>query len=245
MADDSTNDFETDFTVEIGTEITVSPETTAAAPGYVGQSITISGLAFKPNAEVTITFASDPVVVGTTPADANGDFSLTFKVPKSPAGAHTISASDGTSSLQMPFYMEADAPPVPQPLLPEIGAKAPAIAEFDWGDVSDESGVTYTLQVATTQDFGADSIVLDKDGLTTSDYTLSKDESLPSRSAKEPYYWRVMATDGAGNESDWTGANDFSVGVSLPPWTVHLFWGLGVVGGVFFGYFLGKRRGYY
>ena len=73
--------------------------TTTAAPGYVGQSVTISGVAFKPNVEVTITYTSDPIVVGTTPTDANGDFSYTFKAPKSPAGAHTISASDGTSSL--------------------------------------------------------------------------------------------------------------------------------------------------
>lgn len=244
-ADDGTNDAATNFTVEIGTAITVSPQTTAAAPGYVGQSVTISGVAFKPNTTVTITYASNPQVLGTTPTNAKGNFSYTFKVPKSPAGAHTISASDGVSSLQIPFYMESDAPPEPQPILPEIGTKAPAITGFDWGDVNDDSGVTYTLQVATSVDFSSSSIVLAKDGLNVSDYSLSKEEALPSRPAKAPYYWRVRATDDAGNESDWTAAHDFSVGKSLPSWAPNLFWGLGVAAAAFVGYLMGKRRSYY
>lgn len=242
-ADD--NNATVEFIVEVGTAVTISEVTSAASPGHVGQSITISGVAFKPNSEVTITYASDPQKVATTTSDANGDFSATFKVPKSPAGAHTISASDGTSTLSVPFYMEFEAPPTPQPLLPEMGTKAPSLTEFDWGDVDDDSDVTYTLQVATSEDFAPASLVLDKEGLTGSDYTLTDEEKLASRSANEPYYWRVKAIDGAGNESDWTGAVDFSVGLSLPPWTVHLWWGLGVIGAIFFGYYLGKRRGYY
>jgi hypothetical protein len=95
---------------------------------------------------------------------------------------------------------------VPQLILPETGTKAPAAASFDWSDVTDASGVTYTLEVAISQDFAASSLVLKKEGLTVLEYTLSKEESLPSRSLKEPYYWRVMAIDGAGNEGDWTDA---------------------------------------
>jgi len=141
--------------------------------------------------------------------------------------------------------MESKPPPIPQPLLPEIGMRAKSLTQFDWGDVTDDSGVTYSLQVANANTFATGSIVLDQKGLTQSGYILTKEEALKSRSANEPYYWRVRAVDGAGNESDWTGGNDFWVGRSLPSWTVHLFWGLGVVGAVFFGYFLGKRRGYY
>jgi hypothetical protein len=245
VASDGTNEAKTDFVVEVGTEITVSPETSASSPGHAGQSVTISGVAFTPNATVTITYASQPQVMGTTPTNANGDFSFTFKVPKSPAGAHAISASDGANTLQTSFYMEANPPATPQLLLPEVDMKAPSVPKFDWGDVSDDSGVTYTLQVATSETFAANTIVLEKKGLTASDYNLTKDEALKSRSAKEPYYWRVMAIDGAGNDGDWTATDDFWVGISLPRWTVHLFWGLGVIGAIFLGYYLARRRSYY
>ncbi len=241
--DEDDNEAETQFTVEVGTEIMVSPVTSAGAPGYVGQNVTISGVAFVPNSSVTITYTSTPVVVGTTTTNTDGDFSFTFKVPKSQPGAHTISASDGTNSLQLPFYVEANVPPVPQLLLPEAATKAPATASFDWSDVTDASGVTYILQVAISQDFAASSLVLKKEGLTISEYTLSKEESLPSRSLKEPYYWRVMAVDGAGNEGNWTDASDFSVGFSMPSWAVHVFWGIGVIAGTCIGYYQGKRRG--
>jgi len=58
---------------------------------------------------------------------------------------------------------------VPVLLLPENDSKAEAITHFDWEEVTDPSGVTYTLQVATSPGFTPSSIVLDKDGLTDSD----------------------------------------------------------------------------
>jgi hypothetical protein len=243
--DEDRNDASVKFTVEEAIEIAVTPVTSTASPGHVGQNVTVSGAAFQPNAQVTIVYTSTPQTVATTTSDANGNFTATFSIPKSDAGSHTITASDGTNSLQVPFYMESQAPDIPPPLLPLMGDRADNLTHFDWEDVEDVSGVTYTLQVATSEDFAPASIVLVKEGLTASEYTLTAAEKLPSRSKDEPYYWRVKAVDGAGNESGWTGVGQFYMGFSLPPWTVHLWWGLGCLGAGLGFYWLGKRRAYY
>jgi len=245
VEDDEGNDVEESFTAEIGIEVAISPLTSSTSPGYVGQNVTMSGIGFQPNATITIEFASDPTTVATTTSNAEGDFSATFSIPATTSGAHNITADDGTNSLSVPFYMESEAPPVPQPLLPLMGEKAPSKPTFDWESVVDDSGVTYTLQVAASSDFTAASMVLEVTDLTESEYTLTDEQKLDSRSAEEPYYWRVRAEDRAGNISEWTGAGEFSVGFSWPDWIIHLWWGLGVVGAIFLGYYLGKRRSYY
>jgi hypothetical protein len=246
VEDDEGNDAEGSFLVEIGIEISISAVTTPGSPGYVGDSVTVGGVGFEANSTITITYATDPQVVATTTSDANGDFTATFGIPKSAAGAHTITASDGTNSLEVPFYMEAQAPGKPQLVLPETGTKTKSLTEFDWESVEDPSGVTYDLQVATSEDFAAASIVLDIEGLTDSEYTITaKEEALPSRSEEEPYYWRVRAIDGASNTGAWSDVSNFHVGFAWPDWIIHLWWGLGVIGAIFLGYFLGKRRAYY
>jgi hypothetical protein len=121
VEDDDGNDDSGNFVVEIGIEISISKVTTPGSPGHVGDSITVSGTGFEANSTITVTYATEPKVVATTTSDAEGDFEATFDVPKSAAGAHTITASDGTNSLEVPFYMEAQAPGTPQLLLPEMG----------------------------------------------------------------------------------------------------------------------------
>ncbi|MBN2097978.1 MAG: leucine-rich repeat domain-containing protein [Dehalococcoidia bacterium] len=85
---------------------------------------------------------------------------------------------------------------------------------FDWSSVSDPAGVTYWLQIA--YDYGFTSLVLDKDGLATSDYTLSELEAL----ADGKYYWRVCAVDGLGHQSAWTSGWGITVDTAAParPW---------------------------
>ena len=123
--------------------------------------------------------------------------------------------------------------------------KAASQTYFDWENVTDPSGVTYDLQIAIDGEFTTSAMVLEKTGLTDSEYTLTKEEALESRSEEEPYHWRVRATDGASNASAWTGTGEFSVGFAWPDWIIHLWWGLGVLGIGFLGYYLGKRRAYY
>lgn len=197
------------------TSLTVSPVTSPSSPGHVGQNIVLSGVDFQPNATVTITYSTTPVTIATTRSDASGNFAIDFDAPQSPAGVHTINASDGVNSFQVLFYMEAQAPPIPQTISPETGAMTAPLVRFDWKNVRDESGVTYTLCVATKMSFVSDSIVLQKTGITDSEYKLSEAEALACRSDEQPYYWRVKAVDGAYNESGWSGAGEFYIGGSI------------------------------
>ncbi len=225
------------------TDATISQETSAASPGYIGMELTITGSGFKPNATVTITYTTAPVVLATVATDANGAFSATFKVPPSQYGEHTITASDGTTTKQFTFIMESTPPSIPAPLKPEMGIKAKAEAYFDWGDVTDTSGVTYTLQIASDEDFT--SIVLEKKDLTDSEYTITKEEKLESVSKKAPYYWRVKAIDGASNEGQWTGAGSFYVGFQWPQWAIYTLFSIGALLLGILGFWVGRKTSYY
>jgi len=249
VEDDDGNDDSVAFTIYIATEVSISPVTTQASAGHVGTDITVSGVGFNPSVQITITYASTPVVFTTT-SDAEGAFTYTFKAPKSEAGQHTITASDGTNSLTMTFYMESTPPPVPEPILPETDVKTASPVHFDWESVTDDSlPVTYTLQVATGDDFTVASIVRERKGLTDSEYTLTEEEKLEPKGKETPYYWRVKAIDGASNESAWSTPKSFytggGFGFALPSWKIHLFWGIGVAVAIAFGYWLGRRRAAY
>jgi len=240
-ASDGTNKAAANFTVQA--TISLSPATSQAFPGHVGMEITISGTGFIPNAAVTLTYATEPIVVATTTADGIGAFSATFTVPPSQAGAHMVTASDGTNTLTSTFYMERAAPPIPMPLLPETDTKAEAEALFDWEDIDDPSGVTYTLQVATTENFTKDSIVLEKEGLSQSEYTVTKEEKLKSTKKDAPYYWRVKAIDGASNEGEWTTPWSFYVGSAFGAsnWGLYVLCVLGGLLLLFIVFKLGRR----
>jgi hypothetical protein len=196
---------EDDVGFDITLEINLSRTT-----GNVGSEVAVSGSGFTPNAMVTVTYASEPVVVATTTADANGKFSATFTVPKSKYGQHTITASDsaGITATTM-FTMESTPPQAPLPLIPQEGTKADSQAYFDWDDATDPSGVSYTLQIAADESFT--DIVLEKTELAESEYTLTEEEKLEPTSNEAPYYWRVRAVDGAENASDWTTPGPFYV----------------------------------
>jgi len=234
------NEAEAGFNVGIATAISISPSISQASPGHVGMDVTISGTSFKPNGTITITY--DAVAVATTTSDAKGNFTASFKVPESETGTHTILASDGVSDKALSFYMEGTAPPAPAPILPKPNSWVAAQPLFDWQDVTDPSGVNYTLQIAVDANFTPDTLVLEKQGLPSSEYNPTVGEKLPRSERGSPYYWRVKASDGASNESDWSVPETFYVGSAfqLPSWAI---WVLAVVGGVglfILGYRLGK-----
>jgi hypothetical protein len=84
--------------------------------------------------------------------------------------------------------------------------RRPAIPRrtFDWGDVSDPSGVSYNLQVDDDADFSRP--IISKEEVAQSTYTLAEGEAL----SKGTYYWRVKAVDGAGNTAGWTDSFSFT-----------------------------------
>ncbi len=75
-----------------------------------GDSLTVSGNGFTAGAQVVVTIASEPVVLATVNANAQGAFSVTAVIPADfPEGNHTIKASGasptGTLVLETPVQV--------------------------------------------------------------------------------------------------------------------------------------------
>ena len=250
-ATDGTNDDALDFTILI--TASCSPTT-----GNVGTPLTVTGTGFIAGRTLTIKY--DTTEVATDIVDTNGAFSVTFNAPASPGGAYTIIATDGTTTRQFTFTMESTPPPTPEPLLPPMDSiiEEEAPLHFSWEDVADPSGVTYTLQVAT--DFNLTSLVLEKEGLTLSEYTLTEQKTktlAPIEGEEATYYWQVKAIDDASNESEWSSTGSFIISYPLPPtlpptptgftmpdWAIYLAFGVGALLVGILGFWLGKRAAY-
>ena len=211
--------------------------------GHVGEEIVVFGRGFTAGEEITISYDSEQIAEGA--ADAGGIFSISFDVPKSKFGNHEVTASDGLSQVTSLFYVESDAPEAPELVSPTELGKAKADAYFDWESVTDPSGVGYILEVASDADFT--SVILEKTGLTSSDYEMSKDEKLRSTTDDAPYYWRVKAVDSASNESQWSEVGSFYVGFSfkMPAWLIYTLIGIAAVIVAFIAFRLGRRVAYY
>jgi len=220
---------------------TISPETSVTSPGHVGMELTIDGTGFKANSTVSIKYTPD-LFLATTTTNARGNFSVTFTIPPSAAGQHTITVTDGQTIDSFTFFMELTPPPLPMLVSPQAGTRADQPVHFVWQSVTDPSGVTYVLQVAKDANFTV--MVLQKEGLTTSEYSLTEQQKLESVSKDEPYYWRVKTIDGASNDSGWSSAKSFYVDFAfeLTGWILYTV--MGVEGLVFLimGYLLGRRK---
>ncbi|MEP6902511.1 MAG: FecR domain-containing protein [Actinomycetota bacterium] len=75
---------------------------------------------------------------------------------------------------------------------------------FRWQSPDVTSALTYTLQVAKLPSFAADYMVIDRQALTSSSFTLGG--LLPGT-----YYWRVQASSGSGQTSNWSEQWKFTV----------------------------------
>ena len=210
-----------DFTVD--TKITIS-----AQNGEVGLKLKVDGTGFESWGIVTIKYDDEEMVVVIT--DINGTFSVNFNVPVSAAGTHNVTITDGFNTKQFIFTVESEPPPVPEIFVPKLDSVVAAKVFFDWASIYDPSEpVVYTLQVARTADFQQP--ILEKKGLSVSQYTLSEEEALrPSRRSTH-YYWRVRAIDSASNEGDWSVPVVFQVEPSniLPAWAEITLIGIGIL----------------
>ncbi len=75
-----------------------------------GDTITVTGTDFEPNAEITFTVHSTPREVGRVHADSNGDALFIFQMPLDiEAGDHTLLADNGIHSAQIPVKVTASA----------------------------------------------------------------------------------------------------------------------------------------
>jgi len=231
VRDESHNVATAELTVlPIPAAISLNPATSPDSPGHVGMELTVGGIWFVPDATINITYGNgETLAVATTQALDSRNFSVTFTVPPSAPGSHTVTASDSVNSVAAVFTMESERPLTPVPLLPETASTLETDEPFDWEDVSDPSGITYVLQVADNSDFAI--IVLEKGELADSEYTLSGEERLRLAERETPYYWRVKAVDGTFTESYWMIPSPFYIGspqgASLTGWMKYLWIGVG------------------
>ncbi|MBM4462041.1 MAG: hypothetical protein FJ012_01735 [Chloroflexi bacterium] len=125
-----------------------------------------------------------------------------YVIGKNALGIWQAEASATTAS----WTVDTTPPSAPTLLTPANEARfSKKTPTLDWSDVTDASGVTYSLQIDDNADFS--SPIISRQGLTGSTYTLTGGEAL----SKGTYYWRVRAVDGAGNVSAWTAPFSFSV----------------------------------
>jgi hypothetical protein len=191
--------------------------------GHVGMNLTVTGGGFSTSKDVEVMYDGGQAATGRT--NSKGSFNVTFAVPESPHGARQVTAEDtaGNDATAI-FTMESDRPDVPELISPpdesRVGLVSRVRPTFEWSEVSDESGVRYSLEIASSANVttaGFVEPVLSKQGLVGTNYTLNATEALPYGT----YYWIVQAIDGAENESGWTAARSFTAGL-LPLWAFIL-----------------------
>jgi len=212
----------------------------------VGAPIGIGGAGFAAGSTVTIKYGG--VTRATAEVESNGTFQVIFEIPEILTGARQFIISDGINTTTANFVVETTAPAEPSLISPDPGVKIKIPVTFDWDDVTDASlPVTYDFQIATEEDFNADSIILEKNSLTDSIFMLTEAEGLELASDNATYFWRVKSVDGALNESDWSAASDFlASGPSVfPRWALILIIVFGSIFVFGVGFFIGRRTAYY
>jgi len=145
-----------------------------------------------------------------TQTQANGNVVINFRVPASPVGKQTVTATDDGTSASAYFTVNEKVLPTPLLTSPEDESTLRSVqVTFQW--LTSGSDVTYTLEISESASFT--SIFQPRSGIGESSYTLTEEEALP----KGTYYWRVKAVDGYGNESPWSDSRRFTVS-PIPTW---------------------------
>lgn len=210
-------------TLIISPKIEINPTS-----GAISEDVVVTGTGFGGSQPLTISYDGNQVATDSA-TDSKGSFTVSFEVPKSKAGDHTITVADAIASVASASYsVESTPPPTPRLISPEAGKRSgffgKTIITFEWSDVDDPSGVIYLLEISQNVDFSG--TMLRKENLSQPQYTLTEEEAM----SKGEYYWRVKAIDGASNEGEWTTGQLFKVGV-MEPWmlAVIIIAGLGIL----------------
>jgi hypothetical protein len=208
-----------EFRFEIKPDIVLSPN-----EGHVGTDLAVTGQGFAANEDVNVTYDGNQKATAET--NDEGSFEVSFLVPESQYGERLVTAGyAGQNAANAIFTMESDPPPVPMLISPRNGSRVGLVGKvaptFQWSEVSDDSGVYYHLQIATSDEVTANGEFVEPmisiTDLTETSYTLEEAEALPN----DAYYWSVQAVDGAENGSGWAAARSFRIGL-LPRWAFIL-----------------------
>jgi hypothetical protein len=204
------------FSFVIKPGIVLSPD-----EGHVGTELTVTGSGFAINKDVVIMYNDEDNQVATDTTDNKGSFDVSFPVPESQHGERQVIARDAAgNNATANFTMESVPPETPSLTSPADGSRVGFVVRvrptFKWSEVADESGVYYSLQIATSANVttsGFDNPKVSVSDIVGTNYTLNATEALPYGT----YYWIVQAVDRAGNAGNWTAARSFRAGL-LPLW---------------------------
>jgi hypothetical protein len=231
-----------ELSFEIGPGLVLSPD-----EGHVGINLTVTGGGFTANEDVVIRY--DGSQKATTTANNKGSFVVSFPVPESQHGERPVTAeADGELQATANFALESDPPDTPELISPADGDRVGFIGKvrptFEWSEVSDDSGVYYSLQIATSSNVTATGFadpIVTISNIVGRNYTLEKTEGLPYGT----YYWIVQAVDGAENAGNWTAVYSFRAGL-LPLWAFIVIM-VGIAGGIGAAvyFFVIRKRIYY
>ena len=226
-----------EISFEVVPSIALSP-----TQGHVGTSLTVSGGGLPAGESVTVTY--DGVSKGSSLTGSDGSLSgISFEATHTQSthtADHNVVATYDTTTVTRTFVMESDAPAKPTLSSPASGIRIGVFRKqtptFSWSAVTDDSGVTYNLEIGTTANFAQ--VLISRTGLTDTSYTLAQAEALDYGT----YYWRVKAIDGAQNDNGWTSAYSFKSGL-LPFWAFIAIVALAAVLIAVVIYILVRRRG--
>jgi len=200
----------TEASVEIVPYVVLNPELPE-----IGTRVVVSGCGFAANSVVHLKY-DDMAIANSPTTGENGCFSYDFVIPESAETQHIIVVTDedgNTASYGLP--LEGKAPAEPTPIAPRdqrFGILGDETVTFNWTEVSDPSGVTYTVEVGENLNFFPLKPGMRKVDLTHTNTAIVLEPGT--------YYWRVKAIDGVGNESEWvTSPYAFKVGL-LSAWAI-------------------------
>jgi hypothetical protein len=215
-----------DYDFDVLPSISIEPDT-----GNTGTQVNITGTGFAANEFITVSYDDNDTDASST-TDAQGNFTIVFKIPRNKGKEHIISATgDKSNSSQATFTLLNEIPEAPQLVYPEKDAK---IALFN--SIGEVFGGTWRY-LTNIRDYSKGTkhriytrtpTILDwsyGEGFSKANYILqiAQDDAFSSLVLNEEnldssqynlsedgmlpkgiYYWRVKAVDTRDNESEWS-----------------------------------------
>jgi hypothetical protein len=209
--------------------------------GYVGSEIILIGKGFIPGRAALVRY--DDIPVSEASINTEASFTTTFLVPVCLSGEHIITITDGINSVQSVLDIESLAPPSPKLIAPMHDNIPGPEVHLVWEDVTDLSGVSYVIQIASDPVFTTDTMIVETSGLSLPEYHFTPESKAAYYKKGMSFYWRVKAIDFASNTGDWSEIGDFSIADNDSPFASYgLFAEMSAIGGMLIFWFVRKKK---
>ena len=205
--------------------------------GNKGAKITVNGTGFANGETVDLSFNGSSLNTSAVADESGSFTTNFFSPPSTLKDNLIKALGTGGSSAETTFVIQSVTLPAPTLLYPVAGSTVAAFnsvgavffgaakqlfraisfsdtpagiglsnEKFQWSDVnSSQEKKTYSLEISNSSDFSHP--ILQKSGLTGTEYTLSNREVLGIGN----YSWHVRVVDDTGNEGLWSDTQQFTV----------------------------------